>query len=86
MSNELPAGHWLETLIAEDCDGSDFNDGEEVLGYLSGKLERKDTIDKSRWVPSWILTVAYVPDDGEDGPLHPAKTERYRVTLIKDIS
>lgn len=76
MSEPLPPGHWLETLIEEYCDGSDFHDGDDVLGYLSGTLAR----ETGRIVNGWIFTIQYDPaSDDEGGSLHPPRTERYRV-------
>jgi len=62
-------GKWLKTFIGQNDGSSDFNDSDEVMGWLSARLD------------SDVLTVTYKPSD--DSELR-AATERYRVSPLGD--
>lgn len=61
---------WLETWV-EQSDDSDFNDSDEVQGWLSATL----IPDPSG---GFMLTVTFQPDSNNDEAV-----EKYRVTRIK---
>ena len=65
-------GRWLKVLVDQYCDGSDFNDSDEVQGRLGATLAGD------------MLTVNYDPDKGSPtGPLAPAAVERYRLVPVE---
>lgn len=72
-TQQQPPGHWLKVLIDSYCDGSDFNDGDDVLGWLSAKLTPVGGAPQS-----YRLDVTYSPDP--DSSPYEAHTETYFVT------
>lgn len=67
----MELGRWFKTWVDQNHDGSDYNDSEEVEGWLGVEL-KVDT-----------LTVVYEPAT-ETGQPGPRQTEYYRVTRIAE--